>query len=244
MRPALPAAALLSALLGATASQAATVGPFEAAKVPVHDAHQLFNEPDDRQLTLGQPLVLTLQATPRAKALDGQALRLRIFALGAGQTEPTPWAFLAPCYVYLSSLTPLRSDRGIVNLGPLGSPHWLQLDGSGQRLQPGHHLLVVEADGDADPLLRLNQDGRADYFRRGLRIEVRPDGRGFSAEELRRLADEIARTAAEARRRAQDTAQQHRCYSTQLAEADLGPGPGDGTQLALLDGCDTRALTP
>ncbi|MGS0755957.1 hypothetical protein ACVBEH_15670 [Roseateles sp. GG27B] len=109
-------------------------------------------------------------------------------------------------------------------------------------MKSAHYLLVFEqGGGDGHGLFRLNGGDRADYFRRGLMIEVAPS-RTFAQAEVDLQAEKEKADTATILAAARINDPKSTCYITRVASMDTTDG--EPIMLAFNEDCDSAMLTP
>jgi len=228
--------------LAVAAPAMAEPSAFQQASLQVLDARAYVNEADGISFASNDPLTLTRRIPASGARNDAAPVSVRIFSLAPGQTVPSAWAVFEPCWVYFSSLLPVRVNAsGTFNLFTLNML-WLRAV-KGGTMQAARYLLVFEqGDGDGQKMFRLNEGDRADYFRHGLLIEVHPEG-SFGRAETDKQADAAEASRQQWQEEAKRNTPQRNCYSARL-QRNANAQDADLTTLALNESCDPAALAP
>lgn len=224
----------------AFAAESSAGAKFASGKLLVLDASSYVNPPSGA-FKSNQELTLTRKQLNPPGGNPGP-VAVRIFSLHPGEKVPTQWAVFEPCWVYLSTLLQVKlNPSGSINLFSL-SKEWLTAV-KGEPMKSAHYLLVFEqGGGDGHGLIRLNGADRADYFRRGLRIEVEPS-RAFTQAEVDQQAAQDKLDAAKVKDAARVNDAKATCYITRLADAGAADAAdGSPVALALSDDCDPAML--
>lgn len=159
----------------------AQASQFTPGKLHVVDARAAFAPALKTSLVTGERLPLPMGASPEARQLFRQGFQVRIFRVeGPGQL-PRELRFFDPCLVFFGVVFPYAGSNAVEASVPSFDRSWLAVaDGA---VQAGHFLLVVERDGNRDPLFRLEKARMKAYFDAGFHFEVRP-GRPLTAAEI------------------------------------------------------------
>lgn len=220
------------------AVESPSVARFANGKLLVVDARHYLSDPvvafkSNQQLTFTRR-----QMNP--PEVDSKPVSVRIFSLHPGEKVPTPWAAFEPCWVYLSTLLQVQvNPSSTINLFTL-TKEWLTAV-KGEPMKAAQYLLVFEqGGGDDHGLFRLNGGDQADYFRRGLLVEVTPS-RSFSQAEVDLQAENEKANRAKVLAAARINDPKSTCYITRVAS--IGTIDEEPSILALNEGCDTAMLT-
>jgi hypothetical protein len=160
----------------------AQASKFAPGKVHVVDARAAFAPALKTSLVTGERLPLPMGASPEARQLFQHGFQVRIFRLDGPGQLPRDLRFFDPCLVFFGVVFPYAGSNAVEASVPSFDQSWLAVDANGT-VQPGYFLLVVERDGNRDPLFRLDKARLKEYFNAGFHFEVRP-GRPMTAAEI------------------------------------------------------------
>ncbi|MFZ4285750.1 hypothetical protein [Variovorax sp. HJSM1_2] len=143
-------------------------------------AEDVFQGHPDR-IPAGTRLVLKAKEAPAAKRIVNSGLQVRVFALRADQSKPTPITTIEDCDVFLSVVLKIEVSKDTEAMLPKMDHGWLGLSDSLERVEPGKYLLVFEQSGPTAEQFRLRKSDYAVYFNTGFQIVVdRDDGTTIS----------------------------------------------------------------
>jgi len=179
-------------LAGTKISAAQEIARFKLLDLPVITPAQAFvNEYPGKRFPIGSSITLTRRTTAAARKLRQSDFQIRLFRLPREGSEPKPWEFFDPCYVYISRVLRIKGQADQeIHLGRFVDEAWLEPVRGGSMLR-GRYLLVFEQFGDDQSVFRLHKDKKDAYFGSGLYIELIPLDRPYSRREIDEAAQKI-----------------------------------------------------
>jgi hypothetical protein len=114
--------------------------------------------------------------TPGSPLVLGQALKVRIFALGSHGDRPERSGMRGNCDLFVSATYPVRGDGNSLELMPTDY-QWLAASTVENTISSGRYLLVLVSAADSkDDFLLLDRKHQDDYFGSGMVLVVKPTG--------------------------------------------------------------------
>lgn len=146
------------------------------AQTPLHTVPRVqdFFSPIATEVDAGTQPRLTLRPTDAANKLLGEPLKVRVFALAAGQDRPSRSGSRGNCDVFVSSTYPVRAVGKTLELMPT-SENWLDASTLENLVRSGRFLVVLESASDSHgDFLLLDRDHQNAYFSSGFVLSVKP----------------------------------------------------------------------
>lgn len=146
-----------------------------------------------KQVTIGDDVVFTQRISPMASSIRREGFQVRIFSLAAPDSMPVQARYIDGCLIFFSTVYSVSgSENPKINVVTDVSAGWLTLADDRRRIAEGYYLMVFERSSSREPVFRILSTDADMYFKTGIRLIVRDNGR----ESLQNVVDAYAQREA------------------------------------------------